>query len=70
MITKETTMCSCNGTTRERATYYGKNTDVKQNANGSYTVIGVAGNNADVFIGINIDLLLTCDGETGEWWPA
>lgn len=68
MITKKTTMCSCQGHTRESAEYYGKSTDVVENGDGTYSVIGVTCLNADVFYAMDTGLVLMCDGETGKWY--
>lgn len=67
MITKETTMCSCQGRTRERANYYCLQKDIQQNDDGTYSVIGVIGQNADVALAMDTGLVIMCDGETGKW---
>lgn len=59
MITKETTMCSCQGTTREKATYYGKSTDQKPENAG----------NADVFFEMDTGSAFMFDAEARAWLP-
>lgn len=57
MITRETSMCSCNGTTRERQTLYGKSTDQKpENAE-----------NADIFLEMDTFKIFMFDAEAKAW---
>ena len=67
MITKTTSMCSCQGTTRELSEYYVRSTDLTENGDGTYTINGVQGLNADSALVIDTSMVLVCDGETGKW---
>jgi hypothetical protein len=67
MITKTTSMCSCNGTTRELSEYRIRSTDLTDNGDGTYQIKGVQGLNGDQAIVIDTGMLLLCDGETGKW---
>lgn len=67
MITKTTSLCSCQGVTRERSEYYVRSTDITDNGDGTYTINGVQGLNADCALVIDTGMVIVCDGETGKW---
>ena len=68
MISYERIYCyDLDGTGRNITTYYGKSTDTTANGDGTYSVNGVSGLNADRFLAMDTCLLLMCDGETGKW---
>ena len=67
MITTETSMCSCSGSTRERKTHWLWSTDILANDDGTYSIPGVVGYNADRAVVMDTSQLLLCNGETGKW---
>lgn len=70
MITKETTMCTCQGVARERATYYCLQKDIIANGDGTYSIPGITGYNADLAFAMDSGLTIMCDGESGKWYEV
>ena len=70
VISKHEISCSADGCNRRlRKTYYGKEEDVTENADGSFT-IAIDGDprDADLFITKDTRKVFVCDEDINAWW--